>query len=171
MNISQFEARLAKHNLGAAVNGRLHPNKLCIYDKTSQQTVGLISMNEIAVMDTGYMQFNAYPPHKCMDLLNLFFEFAITPIEERQYEERTEAEDEFVFEYTGSKAIEQYFTYDIHTQTVEFRADPWNGIPRWRFTASNITDMPKEAQDIMLALTKRPYSDKIQREAEGESDA
>lgn len=120
---------------------------------------------DVAIVKTSYMQFQSYEVSKRLALFDVFVKYANTPLGERH------TEDEFVFEYTGSKTRKQYFTYDIHTQMVGFRVDPWNWITRCRFTDSNIANMTKEAQAIMLTLTKRPYSNKIQREAEGEIHA
>ena len=165
MKFTEFKEEMEKFNLGVVVNGSLHPNALCVYDLSSQQTVAVVDDVDVAIVKTSYMQFQSYEVSKRLALFDVFVKYANTPLGERH------TEDEFVFEYTGSKTRKQYFTYDIHTQMVGFRVDPWNWITRWRFTASNIANMTKEAQGIICTLTKRPYSNKIQREAEGEIHA
>lgn len=165
MKLTEFKEEMEKFNLGVSVNGRLYPNALCVYDLVSKQTVAVIDDVDVSVVKTSYMQFQAYKVSERLALLDVFVKYATTPLDERH------PDDEFVFEYTGSKTRKQYFTYDSYTQTVGFRVDPWNWVARWKFTDSNIANMPKEAQAIMLTLTKRPYSNKIQREAEGEIHA
>lgn len=150
MNMTEFEERITRHNLGMAVNGSLYPNQLCIYDKTSQQTVAIISMDEVAIMNTGYNQFNAYPTYKCKDLLNLFFQFAITPLGER------EPIDQYVYILESARDTTRYIAYNPDFGTIIFSPNPWKSSSKWKFTTEDIVSYPEDVQGIFASLKQLP---------------
>lgn len=88
MKITEFEQAIDSMGLQYDINLEVKENEFYIDIKNCNRIVADISKLECCLMNTAYPKFNDLKEKTRRDLLDVIYEFASTPIEERQEEKK-----------------------------------------------------------------------------------